>query len=281
VQIARQIKKESQSLISELKAEGITPKLAAVQTGENESSRIYTKQQKKACQNSGIEYDLHILPDSSSEEELIGHIRELNDDRSVTGIILQLPLPAGLDPVKIQSEIVMQKDVEGANPAHLGWITCGEPKLIPCTAAAVIKILESTGVNPYGKEAVMVGHSNIVGKPAALILLNKFATVSICHIATGESGLLPDYVKKAEILIVSVGKANFVKGEWVRRGAVVIDVGINMTEQGITGDVEYEKAFNKAGWITPVPGGVGPVTTAMLVKNTAEASKAAVGRNKS
>ena len=187
--------------------------------------------------------------------------------------MLQLPLPEGVSAVEVQSAIAVMKDVEGVNPANLGWIVYGKPKLIPCTAAAVVELIGRTGVDLYGKEAVMVGHSDIVGKPVALLLLNKFATTSVCHIGTGERGNLPDYVKRGEILIVAVGKANLVKGDWVREGAIVIDVGINRVEGKLVGDVEFEEASKKASWITPVPGGVVPVTTAMLLKNTVTAAK--------
>lgn len=278
-EIAGRIREEVRAEIAELEKSGPPPKLVAVQAGENEASAVYTKQQRKNCEKSGIEYELQTLGAGAGGKEVAGRIHKLNEDNTVTGVILQLPLPEGIDTVKIQSEIAVEKDVEGVNPANLGWITYGKPKLIPCTAAAVMKLLESTGAELYGKEAVMVGHSDIVGKPVSLLLINKFATVSICHIGTAERGRLPDYVKKAEILVVAVGKANLVKGDWIKDGAVVIDVGINRVEGKITGDVEYDGAAEKAGWITPVPGGVGPVTTAMLIKNTVEAAKLASGRN--
>lgn len=277
--IAGGIREELRREISELEKRGRPPRLVAVQAGENEASAVYTKQQRKSCEKSGIGYELQTLEAGAGEKEIIEHIRKLNADNTVTGVILQLPLPEGVDAVKIQSEIAVEKDVEGVNPSNLGWITYGRPVLVPCTAAAVMKLIESTGADLYGKEAVMVGHSDIVGKPVSLLLVNKFATVSICHIGTGERGLLPDYVGKAEILVAAVGKAGLIKGDWIREGAVVIDVGINRVEGKITGDVEYEKAAEKAGWITPVPGGVGPVTTAMLLKNTVEAAKAAAGEN--
>lgn len=272
------IRNEVRAEISAMGQASPAPRLVAVQAGENEASAVYTKQQKKSCENAGIEYELQTLPASACESEITARIRELNADDSVTGIILQLPLPEGVSAVSVQSEIAVLKDVEGVNPSNIGWITYGKPRLIPCTAAACMLLIESTGIDIYGREAVMVGHSDIVGKPAALLLLNKFATVSVCHIATGERGLLPDYVKKAEILIAAVGKPGIIKGEWVREGAVVIDVGINRVEGKITGDVEFEKAAERAGWITPVPGGVGPVTTAMLLKNTVEAAKLSAGK---
>lgn len=271
--IAGEMKEELRKEVEILKKSGIPIKLAAVQVGENEASAVYTKAQKRNCEKLGIDYELKTLDGGLSQEEVIERIHELNGNRETTGIILQLPLPKGIDPVEVQSAIGIEKDVEGVNPANLGLITYGRPKLLPCTAAAVVKLIESTGTELYGKEVVMVGHSDIVGKPAALLLVNKFATVSICHIATGERDLLPEHVRRAEILIVAVGKANLIKGEWIKDGAIVIDVGINRVEGKILGDVEFEEAKKKAGWITPVPGGVGPVTTAWLLKNTVAAAK--------
>jgi methylenetetrahydrofolate dehydrogenase (NADP+)/methenyltetrahydrofolate cyclohydrolase len=259
--------------VEKLKGEGISPKLAAVQVGENEASAVYVNAQKKNCEKLGINYELRTLDAGLSREGIVAEIQKLNQDEAVTGIIVQLPLPPGIEPVEVQSAIDVGKDVEGVNPANLGWITYGKPKLLPCTAAAVVELIESTGVELYGKEVVMVGHSDIVGKPVALLLVNKFATTCICHIGTGERGVLPEHVKRAEILIVAVGKANLVKGEWIREGAIVIDVGINRVEGKILGDVEFEEAKKRAGWITPVPGGVGPVTTASLLRNTVTAAK--------
>ncbi len=271
--IAGEMKEELRKEVEILKKSGIPIRLAAVQVGENEASAVYTKAQKRNCEKLGIDYELKMLDAGLSQKEVIECIQELNGNRETTGIILQLPLSKGMDPVEVQSAIGIEKDVEGVNPANLGWITYGRPKLLPCTAAAAVKLIESTGVELYGKEVVIVGHSDIVGKPAALLLVNKFATVSICHIATGERGLLPEHVRRAEILIVAVGKASLIKGEWIKDGAIVIDVGINRVEGKILGDVEFEEAKKKAGWITPVPGGVGPVTTAWLLKNTVAAAK--------
>jgi len=271
--IAEEIKEGLKKEIESLKEKGISPKLVAVQVGENPASAVYTRAQQKNCEKLEIKYELHTLEQNSSQKEVTEHIQQLNRNGEVTGVILQLPLPQGIDTIEVQSSISPDKDVEGVNPANMGWILYGKPKLIPCTAAAIIKLIDTTGVNLYGKEVVMVGHSDIVGKPTALLLLNKFATISVCHIATGERGNLPEYVKKAEILIVAVGKANLVKGDWIREGAVVIDVGINRVEGKILGDVEFEKAKERASWITPVPGGVGPITTAMLLKNTVDAAQ--------
>ncbi len=271
--IAKRIKEEVKREIDVLKKDGIYPKLVAVSVGENPASSVYIKQQRKNCEKVGIEYSLEQLPENSTESEIISCIEKLNNDEETTGIILQLPLPSGIDVKKVQSKISPLKDVEGVNPANLGWIFYGKPFLAPCTALAVKEIIKYTGVNLYGKEVVMVGHSDIVGKPVALLLVNEFATVSICHIGTSDAGNLRMHVERAEILIVAVGKANLIPGEWIKEGAIVIDVGINRVGDKIVGDVEFEKAKEKASLITPVPGGVGSVTTAILLRNVVKAAK--------
>ena len=272
-EIASKIKEYVKNEIDKLKEKGIFPKLVAVQVGENPASEVYVKQQKKNCEKVGISYELKQLPKDTDEEKLISFINSLNNDDSVTGIILQLPLPEGIDVRKVQSTISPFKDVEGVNPANMGWIIYGRPVLAPCTALAVKELIEYTKVDLYGKEVVMVGHSDIVGKPVSLLLLDKFATVSVCHIGTSDAGMLETHVRRAEILIVAVGKANLIPGDWIKEGAIVIDVGINRVGDKIVGDVEFESAKEKASWITPVPGGVGPVTTAMLLKNVVESVK--------
>jgi len=197
----------------------------------------------------------------------------LNADAAVTAIILQLPVPKAIDAKKLSGMIAPLKDAEGMHPENLGRILLGNYRIGPCTAMAVMELLESTGEKLYGKEAVIVGHSEIVGKPLALMLLNKFATTTVCHIATGERGVLPEHVKRAEILVVAVGKAGIVKGDWVKDGAIVIDVGINRVGDKIVGDIEFEGASARASHITPVPGGVGPITTTILMRNVAELFK--------
>lgn len=271
--IAKRIREDVKREIDVLKRDGIYPELVAVSVGENPASSVYIKQQRKNCEKVGIEYSLEQLPENSTEKEIVNCIERLNNDDKTTGIILQLPLPSGIDVKKIQSKISPLKDVEGVNPANLGWIFYGKPFLAPCTALAVKEIIDTTGVDLYGKEVVMVGHSDIVGKPVALLLVNEFATVSICHIGTSDAGNLRMHVERAEILIVAVGKANLIPGEWIKEGAIVIDVGINRVGDKIVGDVEFEKAKEKASLITPVPGGVGSVTTAILLRNTVEAAK--------
>lgn len=272
-EIAAKIKEKVKVDVELLKSKGIIPKLVAVSVGENPASSVYIRQQRKNCEKVGITYELKQLPEDTDEKKLISFIEELNSDDEITGIILQLPLPSGIDVRNVQSKISPLKDVEGVNPSNMGWIVYGKPFLAPCTALAVNEIINSTGVNLYGKEVVMVGHSDIVGKPVALLLVNKFATVSICHIGTSDAGMLETHVRRADILIVAVGKANLIPGDWIKEGAIVVDVGINRVGDKIVGDVEFEKAKEKASLITPVPGGVGSVTTAILLRNTVEAVK--------
>jgi methylenetetrahydrofolate dehydrogenase (NADP+)/methenyltetrahydrofolate cyclohydrolase len=273
--IAEGLKAAVRSEVEALKAKtGRVPKLVAVQLGENASSAVYVKAQMKVAQSLGIEYDLKVLPAETTQAEAEKLIAELNADKSTSAVILQLPVPKGIDAKRLVNMIAPGKDAEGMHPENLGKILLGQYKTGPCTAMAVMELLESTKINLYGKEAVIVGHSEIVGKPLALMLLNKFVTTTVCHIATGERGVLSDHVKRAEILVVAVGKAGIVKGEWVKNGAVVIDVGINKVGDKIVGDVEFEGASAKAAYITPVPGGVGPITTTILMRNTVELFKA-------
>ena len=275
--IAERLKAQVKAEAEALKAKyGRAPKLLALQIGENASSAVYVKAQKRIAELLGIEYELKTVPDSISQAETEGLIKGLNNDTSVTAIILQLPVPKGIDAKKLVGLIAPSKDAEGMHPQNLGKILLGQYKIGPCTAMAVMELLESTKVNLYGKEAVIVGHSEIVGKPLSLMLLNKFATTTVCHIATGERGVLPEHVKRAEVLIVAVGKAGLVKGDWIKPGAIVIDVGINRVGDKILGDVEFEGASQKAAYITPVPGGVGPITTTILMRNTVELFKGQV-----
>ncbi len=265
--IAEKLRTAIKSDIDALKAKhGRAPKLLAIQIGENDSSAVYVKAQKKVAETVGIEYELKVLPDSTSQSEAENLINVLNKDASLTAIILQLPVPKGVDAKRLAGAIAPAKDAEGMHPQNLGKILLGNYRIGPCTAMAAMELLESTGEKLYAKEAVVVGHSEIVGKPLALMLLNKFATTTVCHIATGERGVLADHVKRAEVLIVAVGKAGLVKGDWVKPGAIVIDVGINKVGEKIVGDVEFDAASQRAAYITPVPGGVGPITTTMLMR---------------
>lgn len=247
--------------------------LASIQAGENAGAEVYVKSQKKAAENLGIEYQLHKLNSDTSEEALVEFIQKLNADKSVNGIIIQMPLPQQVDYKKISQFILPDKDVEGLHPLNIGRILFGKARILPCTPAAVMELLNSCGIDLYGREVVVVGHSEIVGKPLSLLLLDKFATLTVCHIGTSKAGKLEEHVKKAEVLIVAVGKAGLIKGEWVKEGALVIDVGINRVNDKIVGDVEFQEAEKRASWITPVPGGVGPLTVTMLMRNLVEAAK--------
>ena len=245
-----------------------------MQVGENAGAAAYVKSQQKVAADLGIVYQLHTLAPDIQEEALEKFISKLNTDKSVKGIIIQMPLPAQVNYKRISRFIAPEKDVEGMHPANIGKIVSASAKVLPCTAAAVMELLKETGVDLYGKEVVVVGHSEIVGKPVAFLLLDKFATVSVCHIGTSKAGKLEAHVRNAEVLIVAVGKAGLIKGEWIKEGAIVIDVGINRVGEKIVGDVEFEEAQKRAAWITPVPGGVGPLTVTMLMRNLIEAAKA-------
>lgn len=272
--IAAKIKEGIKAEVESLKQKtGKSPKLVSIQVGENAASAVYIKSQKKNAENLGIEYELKTLEANIAFDALIGEVKKLNQDKNVSGIIVQLPLPKEIDHKRIMAGIDPGKDAEGMHPENLGHVLLGDAKFIPCTAEAAMTLIESTGVKLYGKEAVIVGHSEIVGKPLSLLLLNKFVTTTVCHIATGERGVLPEHVKKAEILVVAVGKAELVKGDWIKQGAIVIDVGINRVGDKLVGDVEFEKAKERASFITPVPGGVGPLTVTMLLRNVVTAFK--------
>jgi methylenetetrahydrofolate dehydrogenase (NADP+)/methenyltetrahydrofolate cyclohydrolase len=260
--------------VGALKAKGVSPTLASIMVGENPAIEVYIRSQRRASEEVGIEYQLHKFGAEVSEEELASFIDRLNEDRNVNGIILQLPIPQGLEAARrLQERISPEKDVEGVSPANMGLIVYGRPRFTPCTPAAVMELINSTGVDLYGKRATVVGYSEIVGRPIALLLMDKFCTTSVCRSSTSKRGELRDYVERAEILVVAVGKANLIPGDWIAEGAIVIDCGINRVGDKIVGDVDFEGAKERASFITPVPGGVGPVTTAMLMRNTVEAAK--------
>lgn len=272
--IAGKIKEELREEVKLLRQRiNSVPKLVSIQVGENPASNVYIKSQRKNAESLGIEYVLETLDAKVSRQSLIKLIEGLNQDESVSGVIIQLPLPEGIDYRYVINSILPEKDAEGMHPENLGRLLLGNLRLAPCTPQAVMELIDSCGVNIYGREAVVVGHSEIVGKPLSLLLLNKFATTTVCHIATGERGVLPEHVKRAEVLVVAVGKAELIKGEWIKEGAIVIDVGINRVGERIVGDVEFEKAKEKASFITPVPGGVGPLTVTMLMRNVVNAFK--------
>ncbi|MFZ5801153.1 MAG: bifunctional 5,10-methylenetetrahydrofolate dehydrogenase/5,10-methenyltetrahydrofolate cyclohydrolase [Candidatus Omnitrophota bacterium] len=256
----------------QIAALGRRPGLLSILVGENPASEVYIRTQKKACEEVGIDYRLEKFAATISEAELIAAIQKFNQDKTVAGIIIQLPLPANMDYKKVCASISPKKDADGIHPENIGKIVFGTGKILPATAASAVELIKSTGVNLYGKEVVVVGHSEIVGKPVALLLLDKFATVTVCHIGTSQAGKLEEHVRRAEILVVAVGKANLIRGEWIKEGAIVIDVGINRAGDKIVGDVEFSEAEKRAGFITPVPGGVGPLTVTMLLRNVVESA---------
>lgn len=251
----------------------LQPVLCAIQVGDDLESTLYLDFQGKVAQRLSIGYVIKKLPALTTKQELIAVIKQLNNDSKINGIILQLPLPKQLDPKQISGSLKPEKDVEGVHPENLGNIILKQKGFAPCTACAVMELLKSLKIDLAGKEAVIVGHSEIVGKPLAIMLLNELVTTTVCHIATDKRGVLAEHVKRAEILIVAVGKPNLIKGDWIKPGAIVIDVGINCVEQKIVGDIEFEQAEKKAAFITPVPGGVGPVTVALLMQNVVQAAK--------
>lgn len=273
--VALKIKENIKAELAQLKNKyGFSPKLVSVQALENPGSEIYIKSQEKNAKELGIDFELKKLDTNISQDSLIKVIDSLNRDKKVSGIIVQMPLPQAIDSKLISRFISPLKDVEAVHPQNMGEIVFGKARILPCTAASCMELLNSIpSLELYGKEAVVVGHSEIVGKPLSLLLLNKFVTTTVCHIATGQRGRLSEFIKKAEILIVAVGKASLVKGEWVKEGAIVIDVGINRIEGKIVGDVEFDKAAERASYITPVPGGVGPLTVTILMRNVVEAFK--------
>ncbi len=268
--VAEKIRKELSLVIRTLKQ---PPVLASILVGHDAGALAYVKSQEKAAQGLGIVYKLYQLSEDISEDELIDFIFKLNEDKTVNGIVTQVPLPKHIDYKKITALISPKKDIEGMHPANMGNMLFGRVRIAACTASAVMELLNSTGIDLYGKEAVVVGHSEIVGKPLVLLLLEKFATVTICHIATSAAGRLEEHVRRAEVLIVAVGKPGLIKGGWIKEGAIVVDVGINCQSDKIVGDVEFEEAQKRASYITPVPGGVGPLTVAILMRNLVEATK--------
>jgi len=253
---------------------GRRPVLVSVYVGSHPAIEVYIRSQNRAARRLGIEYRWYQLPESAEEYEVLRRIDQLNRDPEVTGIILQLPLPSHLRRSVLVNAIDPLKDVDGTHPENVGAALIGEMRVGSCTALAVMRMLDATGIAMEGKEAVIVGHSELVGKPVSLMLLDRQATVTICHIATSRRGVLADHVRRAEILVVAVGLPEVIKGEWIQTGAAVIDVGINQVGKRLIGDVEYTSAWERAAFITPVPGGVGPVTVSMLMQNTVKAFKA-------
>lgn len=252
---------------------GVRPGLAVVLVGDDPASAVYVRNKKKACDTAGLYVDDHTLPATATQEELLKLIDQLNADPRIHGILVQLPLPSQIDSPTVLNAVSPDKDADGFHPYNIGRLVTGDPLFVPCTPKGVMRMIESTGQTIEGKRAMVLGRSNIVGKPVAMLLMHRHATVTICHSRTKD---LPGMCREADILVAAIGKAQFVKADMVKPGAVVIDVGINRLDDGrLVGDVDFEPVKEKAGWISPVPGGVGPMTIAMLLVNTLEAAKRA------
>lgn len=269
-ELSAKIRAGMKQQVGELKQSGINPGLAVILVGEDPASKIYVGRKKKACEELGINSFEYHLDTGIKEEELLALIRTLNSNSEINGILVQLPLPKHISEERVILEISPYKDVDAFHPANVGRIMTGNPVFLPCTPAGVMELIRESGTEVAGKECVIVGRSNIVGKPQAMLLLAAHGTVTICHSRTRN---LEEVCKRADILVVAIGKPEFVKGSFIKPGAVVIDVGMNRLENGgLVGDVEYEAAAEVASAITPVPKGVGPMTITMLMQNTIKAS---------
>lgn len=270
-QLSQIVRQELKEEVDKLKQQGVYPKLAVIMVGEDKASKVYVRNKSKACEEIGIAYEEFLLNDTTTMDELLALIHQLNEDTNIHGILLQSPLPNQLDINEAFKEIATTKDVDGFNPINVGKLSLNQDCFVSCTPYGIIRMLEAYHIPMEGANAVIVGRSNIVGKPLMQCLLNKNATVTICHSRTKN---IEETTKRADILIAALGKANFIKEDMVREGAVVIDVGINRTEEGkMVGDVDFESVSKKASYITPVPGGVGPMTVAMLMANVVKAAK--------
>lgn len=267
--ISAQIKEELKERVSQLKTEGIEVTLAVIQVGSDPASSVYVRNKKKACENIGIRSLAYELEETTSQEELLKLVDELNNREDVNGILVQLPLPGHIEEEKILNAIHPNKDVDGFHPQNVGALCIGKAGFVSCTPAGIIQLLKRSGIEIAGKECVVIGRSNIVGKPMALLLLGENGTVTIAHSKTKD---LKEVTKRADILIVAVGKPKMITAEYVKEGAVVIDVGIHRNQENkLCGDVDFESVAPKCSAITPVPGGVGPMTIAMLMYNCVEA----------
>ncbi len=274
--LAKSIRAEVAQRVARCVAAGRTPGLAVLLVGDDPGSAIYVRHKVKDCEEAGMRSLLERLPADTTQAALLARIRALNDDDSVDGILVQLPLPAQIDPAAVIEAISPAKDVDGFHVASAGALLTGQKGFLPCTPYGVMRLLEHAGAQLRGAEAVVVGRSNIVGKPQALLLLQADATVTICHSRTRD---LAAHTRRADVLVAAVGRARMIRGEMIKPGAIVIDVGMNRDEHGrLCGDVDFESAREVASWITPVPGGVGPMTRAMLLVNTIEAAERRLGR---
>jgi len=277
-QMAAEIRAEVAERARALGEGGVTPGLAAVLVGDDEPSRIYVGAKEKACAEVGIRSERHELPEETTQEELVELIRRLNDDPTVHGILVQLPLPSQITVLAVHEAISPEKDVDGLTPVSVGRLVRGEATFLPATPYGIVEMLERIGATTEGKEAVIVGRGALVGMPLSIMLAQKAphgnATVTLCHTRTRD---LASHTRRADILVAAAGRPNTVTGDMVKPGAIVIDVAVNRTDEGLVGDVDFEAAKEVAGWITPVPGGVGPLTVAMLLVNTVTAAERAAG----
>ncbi|NLO81605.1 MAG: bifunctional methylenetetrahydrofolate dehydrogenase/methenyltetrahydrofolate cyclohydrolase FolD [Clostridiales bacterium] len=269
--LSNRLRESIKSRVEELKSrKGITPGLTVILVGNDPASAVYVRNKERACKQVGMNSSIIKLGEDTTQEELLRHIERLNKDKGVHGILVQLPLPPQIDPTQVINAIDPRKDVDGFHPMNVGRLVTGQACLEPCTPKGIIRLIQETGEPIRGKNAVVIGRSNIVGKPVSLMLLKNDATVTICHSKT--SGL-DEICRRADILVVAVGRPNFVDNRYVRDGAIVIDVGINRVDGKLVGDVDFQEVRQKAGWITPVPGGVGPMTITMLLENTLQAAQ--------
>ena len=265
--LAASIRAEARAALAGL---GVRPGLAVVLVGDDPASRVYVRNQVRACEDTGLHSELHAFPAGAGEAEVLERVHALNGDSRIHGILVQLPLPARIDATRVIAAVSPQKDVDGFHEANLGALAAGRPRLVACTPAGILRLIDSANVPTAGRHAVVIGRSTIVGKPTALLLLQRHATVTICHSKTPDLG---DHARRADILVVAAGRPNLVGPGMVKPGACVIDVGIHRLPDGsLAGDVDFAAVREVAGWITPVPGGVGPMTVAMLILNTLAAA---------
>jgi methylenetetrahydrofolate dehydrogenase (NADP+)/methenyltetrahydrofolate cyclohydrolase len=272
--IAEEVREEVRQEVARLKERGILPGLAVILVGDDPASKTYVRNKERACKDAGIHSEVYRLPGDTPEHEVLRLIGELNARSDISGILLQHPVPGHIDERRCFDAINPDKDVDGFHPVNQGRLLIGEQCFVPCTPRGIIHLLDKTGVDLKGKRAVVVGRSNIVGKPVALLLLSRHATVTICHSRTQD---LAAETRAADVLVVAIGRARAIRGDMIKPGAVVIDVGVNPEDGKLVGDVDFESACEVASAITPVPGGVGPMTIAMLLKNTVEAARKQAG----
>ena len=269
-EVAKKWKENAAQRAQALTEKGVTPHLAVIVAGDNPASQVYVRNKENACLRAGIRSTILRLPESCTQEELESAVAALNADQGVHGILVQIPLPKGLDEARVLALIDPEKDVDGFHAMNTGKLMSGQPGFVPCTPLGVMKLLEAYNIPTRGRHAVVIGRSNIVGKPMAMLLLAADATVTVCHSKTEN---LADITRQADILVAAVGRANFVTGDMIKPGATVIDVGINRVDGALVGDVNAEEAAQKAAYLTPVPGGVGQMTIAMLLSNTLDAAE--------